>query len=228
MIVSNQTEVAAQKPKYVWAIKSTMDPNVRKPVLFDTFNDDCPNDYEVARDIRRMYSGESFDNAILPKEGWFVARPPKRIPSMFIANGFFVVDEEVKAVFEKMLRDDVTLSPFELREKRGGSKVGDFFVVVFRKVHIGIDPEEEVAGTRKGQTNKISAIRATAKDDEIVVASASAQNDLVWIEKWIRSSIFFSEEAYAALRAHLKKSRFGMVRCKVDRDVHSGSKERSQ
>ena len=127
MKVDSPTEVAEQKPKYVWAIKSTMTYNVRKPVLFDTFNDDSPNDLDVAREISRMNIGESFDNAILPKEGWFVARPPKRIPSMFIANGFFVVDEEVKAVFERLLRDDVALAPFELREKRGGSKVGDFF-----------------------------------------------------------------------------------------------------
>lgn len=215
--MSNQTAVAAQKPKYVWAIKSTMDPNVRKPVFFDTYHHERDQDhrFHVAHEICKMEQGKPFDEAIVPKEAWFVARPPKRIPSMFIANGFFVVDEEVKVVFENLLRNDVTLSPLELREKRGGSKVGDFFVAVFRKVHIGIDPEEEVAGTRKSQTNKMSEIRATVKDDEIVIAVEPRENDLVWIEKWIRSSIFFSEEAYAALRVHLKKSRFGMVRCKV-------------
>ena len=215
--MSNQTEDAAQKPKYVWAIKSTMDPNVRKPVFFDTYHEEKEQKYRfhVAHEICKMEQGKPFDEAIVPKEAWFVSRPPKRIPSMFIANGFFVVDEEVKVAFENLFRNDVTLSPLELREKRGGIKVGDFFVVVFRKIHIGIDPEEEVAGTLKARTNKISRIRENARDDEIVIAVDPTQNDLVWIEKWIRHSIFFSEEAYAALRAHLKKSRFDMVRCKV-------------
>jgi hypothetical protein len=66
------------------------------------------------------------------------------------------------------------------------------------------------------RASKGSVVRATAKDDEIVIAAQPTQSDQVWIEKWIRDAIFFSDGAYAALKFHLKKSRFGMVRCLVD------------
>ena len=65
------------------------------------------------------------------------------------------------------------------------------------------------------RASKGSVIRATEKDDEMVITVRPTQNDLVWIEKWIRA-IFFSDGAYAALRFYLKKSRFDMVRCLVD------------
>jgi hypothetical protein len=193
-----------------------MDPNVRKPVFFDTFNDDSPNDLDVAREISKMNIGESFDESILPRVGWFVGlRPPRRIPSIFIANGFFVVDEAVQEILAAVAGDSVTLHPFELYAKEGGDKIGTFFVVVFRNVRSDISSVHASDSMRFAWGSKYRKIRADAKNDSIVVVVPSVKDEPIWIERWIRNSVFLNDEAFNALRAELKRSMFETVRCLV-------------
>ena len=218
-MMNSRTETEGQKPKYVWAIVSTMDPNVRKPVFFDTFNGNRPKLREELREaiaaMEGMNAGQPFDEAILPREGWFVARPPKRIPPMFVANGFFVVGGIVREILQREAGDSVTFHPFDLHSKEGGEKIGTFFVVVFRKALIGLDPEREIPGIERWRGSKNRSIRADANDDDISLTCPSVAENLVWLDPTIRHAIFFGENVYGALKRYLTASRFKIVRCRV-------------
>lgn len=212
--MNSRTETEGQKPKYVWAIKSTMDPNVRKPVLFDTFNSAIPNGFEVSLEIKKMNIGEPFDESILPHVGWFVEAPPKSIPAIFVANGFLVVDEVVRRVLASF--PGVTLHPFELCVKEGGERLGTFFVAVVRNVRDDINSIPATQSMRSAWGSEYRKIRTDAKNDSITVVAPPVKCEPIWIERWIRNSIFLNSEAFSALREKLKQSGFEAVRCLVD------------
>ena len=213
--MNNRAETAGEKSKYVWAIVSTMASDVRKPVLFDTFNEGSPNEIEVSNEILKMKSGAAFDTSILPRTGWFVAKPPRRIPCMFIANGFFVVDEVVKAVWESVAGDCVTLHPFDLLASQGGGRVGRFYVAVFTESNRGVVGDHEIDGMDRWTGSPFCSFRRDVKDDAVKVTVPDAGVASVWIDPIVRNSVFFEDRVYKALKNHLRMARFQVVRCVV-------------
>ena len=213
MRMGKRTMSEAVNQNYVWAIKSTFAVECREAVFFNTVNDSTPASADAFGQIKALARGEDFSDTILPSSGWFVESPPQVIPPMFVANDFFVINNEVKDALQRCGATGVRLHPFALYDEKGGTIIGEYHLLIIMSSDSLLLEDRSLPALRRRSANGKFVLRGSAKDDEVRLADGKARRNQVWIDRNVSDAVFFGCEVYRELTPLLEEAKFRWVRC---------------
>lgn len=216
--MSKRAMSEAVNQNYVWAIKSTFAVECREAVFFDTANDSTPASADAFGQIKALARGEDFSDTILPSSGWLVENPPQVIPPMFVANDFFVINNEVRDALQRCGATGVRFHPFFLYDEKGGAIIGRYHLLIIRSSDSLLLESSSLPALRRRNAYGKFVVRGSAKDDEVRLVDGKARRHQIWIDRDVSDAVFFGCEVYRELTPFLTETKFRWVRCVSEQD----------